>query len=102
MQTWACITALPSFANAHLLHSRMCTPQEWCNTTMGEALRQSLLHNKESHDPQMDLLLTLLNDVVQGVEYLHSKNIIHGGVMGHDVSHFVSLFSLGMRHSRVV
>lgn len=53
--------------------------QEWCNTTLGEALRQSLLHAKDAGQaPQMDLLLTLLGDVVSGVDYLHSKNIIHG------------------------
>lgn len=53
--------------------------QEWCNSTLGQALRSWLLHKRESREPLIDLLLGLLIDVASGVGYLHDKNIIHGG-----------------------
>jgi hypothetical protein len=53
--------------------------QEWCQSTLGQALRSWLLHKKETREPLLDLLLGLLIDVAQGVLYLHDRQIIHGG-----------------------
>jgi hypothetical protein len=78
---------------------------------MGEALRTHLLHQKGSSQPMLDLLLSLVIDIGNGLQvllhaslcwacsnnslssstvapphalpaaqYLHDKNIIHGGV----------------------
>jgi hypothetical protein len=42
-------------------------------------MRAGLLHNAATRHPLMELLLALLLDCAHGLEYLHEKNIIHGG-----------------------
>lgn len=37
-----------------------------------------MLHRRGDNAPNLDLILALLTDVARGLEYLHSKNIIHG------------------------
>ncbi len=64
--------------------------QEWCNSTLGQALRSWLLHKKATREPLIDLLLELLLDCAQGINYLHDKNIIHGG-KGHTMCACVSI-----------
>jgi len=49
---------------------------EWCNSTLGEAMRSNLLHKDKQ--PLVDLILGLLLDVAMGTAYLHHKSIIHG------------------------
>lgn len=41
--------------------------QEWCNSTLGQAIRSWLLHKRETREPLIDLLLGLLIDVAGGV-----------------------------------
>lgn len=43
-----------------------------------QALDNYLLHRRGDNAPHLDLVLALLTDVARGLEYLHSKNIIHG------------------------
>jgi len=52
--------------------------QEYCNASLYDALKQQLLHNKETKVPDMDLVLSILIDIAKGLIYIHAKNIIHG------------------------
>jgi serine/threonine protein kinase len=54
--------------------------QEWCDSSLGQALRVGLLHHPDIPSaPRLELVLQVLCQCAQGVEYLHSKHIIHGG-----------------------
>jgi len=52
--------------------------QEYCNASLQDALRNQLLHNPSSLQPDLDLVLCILMDIARGMDYIHSKNIIHG------------------------
>ncbi|KAG1663773.1 hypothetical protein FOA52_011824 [Chlamydomonas sp. UWO 241] len=52
--------------------------QEYCNASLQDAMVTKLLHNKETMQPDMDLVLSILMDIARGLQYIHDKNIIHG------------------------
>lgn len=52
--------------------------QECCTASLHEAREESLLHDPATHAPLMLPLLSILMDMARGVEYLHSRGIIHG------------------------
>ncbi len=52
--------------------------QEFCNASLQDALRNQLLHDPKTLVPDLDLVLTLLMDIARGMQYIHSRNIIHG------------------------
>jgi hypothetical protein len=45
-------------------------------------IQGGLLHNKETGAPQMDCVLALALQVMQGLQYLHERKVIHGGWVG--------------------
>eukprot|EP00955_Chlamydomonas_euryale_P084361 363954-Chlamydomonas_euryale.AAC.5 len=47
--------------------------QEYCNASLYDALKQQLLHNKETKVPDMDLVLSILIDIAKGLIYIHAK-----------------------------
>lgn len=60
---------------------RACGPalQEYCDASLHAVLGAHILHEPSSRRPNMDLVLTVLIDIAKGMEYIHKKNIIHGG-----------------------
>eukprot|EP00983_Pelagomonas_calceolata_P003240 105602-Pelagomonas_calceolata.AAC.5 len=60
-------------------------PQELCQATLRAALVECLLHDKDTGEPYMDSVVTLLLDIVEGMEHIHSKNIIHGDLKPENV-----------------
>jgi hypothetical protein len=62
--------------------------QEYCDASLHAVLGAAILHDAGSRSPNMDLVLTVLQDVARGMAYIHAKNIIHGGgrVSGHKLA----------------
>ncbi len=70
--TWTTLDSLPGLAARSL--------QELCSVTLRAVLYDGLLHGK-SGSADMDPVLTLLADVARGLEFIHSKHIIHGDLV---------------------
>ncbi|KAF7345943.1 Kinase-like protein [Mycena venus] len=45
----------------------------------------NVLNYMTQHSPSSEYAITLLNDVIQGLMYLHSENIVHGDLCTHNI-----------------
>ena len=58
-----------------------CVPQELCEGTLYHFLDliRPLVLNPVTRAPRLEYIASMLHDVCQGMLYLHSRNIVHGG-----------------------
>ena len=58
-----------------------CLPplQELCESRLDDFTRVMRGLYDEAGAPQLDLMAPILTDVANGMAYLHSRNIVHGG-----------------------
>eukprot|EP00798_Chlamydomonas_sp_ICE-L_P025912 gene25912-11588_t len=58
---------------------KMYLVQELCSISLRDALVSNLMHDEKSpNKPYFDAILLMLIDIASGMDYIHSKNIIHG------------------------
>ena len=59
--------------------------QELCNVSLYVAIKQDVLHDPVSREPNMEAILALLLDIADGMAYLHRNNIVHGDISASDI-----------------
>ena len=59
--------------------------QELCHASLADALVSSLMHNKQTQQPNMSIILLTLIDIAKAMNYIHCKNIIHGDLKPENV-----------------
>jgi len=68
----------------HTTDYKLYLVQELCNATLKAVLGDNLLHGGAGA-PDMDPILTILCDIARGMDYIHSKNVIHGDLKPENV-----------------
>ena len=73
------ITCVHTTCSAYLPHP-VLPLQELCEVTLSEFfdLVRTTMYDA-SGGPRLDMLAPMLHDICQGMVYLHSRNIVHGG-----------------------